>query len=349
MRRWIGLVAVLALCWPTLADAYDVSGQWVLRFGGAVKPSEGIVLRFCKLSAPTVCKETTVSANLTYTVSLETCIKYSVDQVFGGATTRVITSYEVPCPGSGGSGAPLTSTYLTRTNAAELTNERALTELSGDGILTRTGGNDLDIFAGATCTPPSVLQSFTGLPGGHTCVDVAAATIRSDVADIPVATCVAGAAGSALSIGTTNQPVPVCIGTNHIAGALEFVVGGGHRAFGHFTLPPNWQSATTWALQIQWDSTTAPVGSKTVNWQVNYACVSATDAVDPALATSTNAFFAVDASPGIRHVSTLSGLTLAGCAAGDLVQFRLLRGSVGADYNATARLVRLSRAITVTL
>lgn len=146
-------------------------------------------------------------------------------------------------------------------------------------------------------------------------------------------------ASSFWDLPTATPAVPACVtGTNTQKGVLDFPdTAGGFSAQTNFLLPSDFTS--TIDATIIW-STTATTGN--IEWSLSSICTAtnATETDDPAFNTPSTV---VTAAPGIANriqTSTITGLTITGCAAGEFLHLRIFRDGNDAQDTiaATARL-----------
>lgn len=160
--------------------------------------------------------------------------------------------------------------------------------------------------------------------------------------DMPAAVCQAGAAATAFSYGPSAMPSPVCLtGSNTVQGALEFNDSQDLYVQTRVRLPANWNS--TAALTLRWN---AAATSGAVVWSVQTACVAPGESVDPSWNTAQTVTTNAPSAANTLAESTISPLTMTGCAPEEYLYLRFGRlGSAAADtMSGNARL--LSVALT---
>jgi len=139
---------------------------------------------------------------------------------------------------------------------------------------------------------------------------------------------------------TAASAVAACVtGTNTQKGVLDFVdTSGGVSAQNGFQLPSDFSGAID--ARITW-TTTATTGN--AKWSLSTICT-ATDATETDDAAFNTASTQISAAPGVANrvqTSSITGLTITGCAAGELMHVKVFRDGADADDTiaATARLV----------
>jgi hypothetical protein len=156
---------------------------------------------------------------------------------------------------------------------------------------------------------------------------------------IPAARCDNATATSPLwSFQTTLPGVPACqTGTNTQYGTMDFADGASTLAAQyHLKLPSDWTG--TLDAKFVW-FTTATTNS--VVWQIATICVANAETSDPAFNTAS---VVIDAALGTTlqlNDATITGVTITGCAAGELMFLKVLRNPAHASDTlaATARLI----------
>lgn len=142
--------------------------------------------------------------------------------------------------------------------------------------------------------------------------------------DVQAAACGDGAAWSNWDVnpGSPDGPTYECVtGTsNGPIAALDYSDGATQYAFNKFFLPSDWTGAVD--LRLMW-YTSATTGN--VVWQVQTACVADNESVDPSWNTAQTITDAAKGTTERMNVATLSGVTMTGCAAGELFKYRIIR------------------------
>jgi filamentous hemagglutinin len=155
---------------------------------------------------------------------------------------------------------------------------------------------------------------------------------------LPAAGCNNATAGPVWDLPTTNAAVAACVtGTNTQKGVLDFADASNLSAQITYKLPSTWAGAVD--LNIKW-FTTATTGD--VVWQSQTICVADAETDDPAFNTA-DAFAADTAKGTTNQTNDVSdtGITMTGCAAGELLHLKIFRDSAHASDTlaATARLI----------
>lgn len=155
---------------------------------------------------------------------------------------------------------------------------------------------------------------------------------------IPAARCDNATATSPLwSFPTSNPGVPACqTGSNTQFGTLDFADGSNLSAQTHLKLPSDWTSTVD--VKLVW-FTSATTNS--VVWQVSSICVADAETSDPAFNTASTVTDAAKGTTLQLNDASITGLTVTGCAAGELLLLKVQRDSGHASDTlaATARLV----------
>lgn len=162
---------------------------------------------------------------------------------------------------------------------------------------------------------------------------------------IPAARCDNATASAPLwSFPTTNPAAPACqTGSNTQFGTLDFADGASTlSAQAHVKLPSDWTG--TLDVKFLW-FTTATTNS--VVWQIATICVADAETSDPAFNTASTVTDAAKGTTLQQNDATMTGVTITGCAAGELMYLRVFRDPAnGADtLAATARLVGVELTI----
>lgn len=137
---------------------------------------------------------------------------------------------------------------------------------------------------------------------------------------------------------TTNPAVAACVtGTNTQKGVADFADGANSLSMQtNFLLPSDW--AGTVDVTFFW-FTTATSGS--VVWQMATSCVADGETGDPAWNTASTVTDVAKGTTNQYNVATITGLTMTGCTASELLNLKPLRDPThGSDsLAATARLI----------
>lgn len=139
-----------------------------------------------------------------------------------------------------------------------------------------------------------------------------------------------------LGVGTAN-PVPSCItGTNTQRGALDFDDTNDKNVQTAIRLPSDFTGAID--AVVFWQSTAT---SGNVVWQVQTICVADAETGDPAYNTASTVTDATKGTADQFNAATLTGITITGCAAGEVMFLKVRRDPAHASdtLGATARLI----------
>lgn len=173
------------------------------------------------------------------------------------------------------------------------------------------------------------------------------ATFRA-IQSIPPATCTAApAAMSNWSLPATNAPAANCVvGTNTLRGVLDFAQAVDLTSQYHLKLPSDWSS--TIDLNLYWFAT--PIAGA-VTWSVSTACNAAAATGDPAFNAANTVTTTVAGTTLQYNLSTITGLTTTGCAAGTEFYLKVERnaGAGGDTMAGTARLADVELVLRRTL
>lgn len=158
---------------------------------------------------------------------------------------------------------------------------------------------------------------------------------------LPVAACQNTTATLLWDVPTTNAPVAACVtGSNVQKGVADFANTANLTIQTTLILPSDWNAGAGVDVKVKWMST--QVDTNSVVWQIESACTADAETDDPAFVTSA---VIVDAAKGVGNPSqtndaTATGITMTGCAAGELWHFRVRRDTAHASdtHNNTARL-----------
>lgn len=229
-------------------------------------------------------------------------------------------------------------------------------------------GNICDLFQrsdGGTGTALYVKETGTGNTGWSAAATAAGtvtftnktmdAEATGNVITMPVdvwihaARCDNGAPGSTKAFtawnvsGTTDRPVPTCLlGTNVYQAILAFGDTNAEQAQEEYLLPSNWTGAVD--VTLVWNST-ATTGN--VRWEVATACTAIGEAVDPAFNTPSTVTDAAQGTASRLNTATITGVTMTGCAAGEMLWYRIRRDPADAadTLGATANLFGVTLTI----
>lgn len=154
---------------------------------------------------------------------------------------------------------------------------------------------------------------------------------------LPAAICQNATAITDWSTPASNPAVAACItGTNTQRGVLDFADGSNLSVQSALFLPSDWTSTVD--VRLYWH-TTATSGN--VVWQVSSICVADAETADPAFNTASTVTDAAKGTTVQFNTASITGLTVTGCAAGEVLFLKVQRDSGHASDTlaATARLV----------
>ena len=155
---------------------------------------------------------------------------------------------------------------------------------------------------------------------------------------LPAAACQNTTATLLWDTPTTNPAVAACItATNTQKGVADFADGAASLAMQlTFPLPRDWAGAVD--ARFKW-LTTAITGS--VVWQLATVCVADTETDDPAFNTASTVTDTAKGTASQTNDADIAGVTMTGCAAGELLHLKALRDPAHASDTlaATARLI----------
>lgn len=159
----------------------------------------------------------------------------------------------------------------------------------------------------------------------------------------PAAGCNNATAGSVWDLPSSNPAVAACkTGTNTQLGVLDFADSSNLSAQVTYMLPTTWTG--TIDARIKW-LTSATTGD--VVWQLSTICVADAETDDPAFNTASTVTDAAKGTTLQTNDATITGLTMTGCAAGELLHLKVQRDSAHASDTlaATARLIGVELTI----
>lgn len=159
----------------------------------------------------------------------------------------------------------------------------------------------------------------------------------------PAAGCNNATAGSVWDLPTSNPAVAACkTGTNTQMGVLDFADGSNLSAQLTYKLPSTWTGTVD--ATIKW-LTSATTGN--VVWQLATICVADAETDDPAFNTASTVTDAAKGTTLQTNDAAMTGVTVTGCAAGELMHIKLFRDSAHASDTvaATARLIGVELVI----
>lgn len=137
----------------------------------------------------------------------------------------------------------------------------------------------------------------------------------------------------------SNPAVAACItGTNTQKGVLDFADSASLSVQITLMLPSDWTATGGVDARFKW-LTTATSGD--VVWQIATICVADAETDDPAFNTVSTVTDTAKGTTNQTNDATITGVTVTGCAAGELMHVKVLRDSAHASDTlaATARLI----------
>ena len=157
----------------------------------------------------------------------------------------------------------------------------------------------------------------------------------------PAAFCSNATAAAGFNLETSNIPTPACVtGTNTQKGVLEFPDSDGDYAAQVETLLPADFSGAIDA-RFRWFSSTATSGN--VVLQIQTACAADAETDDPSWNTASTVTDAAKGTVNQMNDASITGITITGCAAGEMLHVRILRNRTHASdsINGIVKLVGL--------
>jgi hypothetical protein len=139
------------------------------------------------------------------------------------------------------------------------------------------------------------------------------------------------------SFPTSNPGVPACqTGSNTQYGTMDFADASDLSAQTQFWLPTDWSGAID--VRLRWFTSAT---ANNVVWQVSTICVADAETADPAFNTASTVTDAAKGTTLQHNDAAITGLTVTGCAAGELLYLKVRRDASHASDTlaATARLV----------
>lgn len=142
----------------------------------------------------------------------------------------------------------------------------------------------------------------------------------------------------------SNFPTFACVtGSNTAYGAVGFTDDGSTVIYyqNRTMLPGDWTGAID--VEFVWN-TTATSGNAI--WGINTGCAAVGETVDPSFNAASTVTDAAQGSASRLNTATITGITTTGCAAGEMLFFRVQRDPGGSDtLGATANLVAMRMTI----
>lgn len=153
----------------------------------------------------------------------------------------------------------------------------------------------------------------------------------------PAAGCNNATAATVWDLPTSNAAAAACVtGTNTQKGVLDFADGSNLSAQFTYILPTTFTGTVD--ARIKWFSATT---SGDVVWQLSTICVADAETDDPAFNTASTVTDTTKGTTNQTNDASITGVTITGCAAGELVHLKVQRDSGHASDNmaGTARLI----------
>lgn len=159
----------------------------------------------------------------------------------------------------------------------------------------------------------------------------------------PAAGCNNATAGNIWDLPASNPAVAACkTGTNTQMGVLDFADGSNLSAQITYALPSTWTGTVD--ANIKWLSS-GTTGN--VVWQLSTICVADAETDDPAFNTASTVTDAAKGTTLQTNDAAITGVTVTGCAAGELMHLKIQRdaGHASDTMAATARLIGVELTI----
>lgn len=137
----------------------------------------------------------------------------------------------------------------------------------------------------------------------------------------------------------TTLPGSACVaGSNVLTAQLDFEDGSSRLIYNQFRLPTDWTGTVSFTLYWKTSATTG-----NVIWNLSTACAANDETIDPSWNTAQAITDAALGSANRLNAATQSSVTTTGCAAGEILFFKIQRdGTAGGDtIAATASLVHV--------
>lgn len=140
---------------------------------------------------------------------------------------------------------------------------------------------------------------------------------------LPFAGCNNATAAFMWDVPTSLAPTAACVtGSNTQKGTADWPDSDGDYNLQNSLLLPSFWTGTV-DVRIRWYSTTATSGD--VVWQVQTICVADGETDDPAWNTASTVVDTAKGTTSQMNDATITGLTITGCAAGEMMHVRVLR------------------------
>jgi len=233
--------------------------------------------------------------------------------------------------------------YITKTADSNLTGEFAMSSLA-TGLVknTTTTGVPSIASAGTDYVSPSSTETLTNKTLNAEGTGNVLTVVEKK--DFPTALCTGAGAyeeggWSYAAGGNPDAATNAChFGTNTIFGSVEFLDSSTAYYHNKLWLPSDWTGAVD--VRLAWN-TAATTGN--AKWQIQTTCVAAGETLDPAWNTASTVTQAAQGTTLLMSVASMTGITTTGCAAGELMFFRVLRNPADAadTLGASAFLVEV--------
>jgi hypothetical protein len=195
----------------------------------------------------------------------------------------------------------------------------SITEIASDndtgGIMSEPSPDKLLFDFGDVC-----------LEDGTNCPDTGGMTTR--IASLTPALCQSTTANLTWNVETSGGPTATCVdGTNTFEGVATFSGTTEQCLQGRFMLPNDYAGPID--VEYMW-RTTATTGS--ASWCLQIACVGNSEAGDPSFPSQASGNCVSDAADGTGsdfNLATLASVTSTGCAASEVMYFKLCRNADG--------------------
>jgi len=243
----------------------------------------------------------------------------------------------VAMAGGSGSPAPASATYIVQTANGTLSAEQALGALATGMLKSTTTTGVLSIgVAGTDYTAPGSTDAFTNktldAEGTGNLITVPFKLWR------PAGWCQNATPGSTWSTPTADPAVLACnTGTNTQKATWDFADGAASLSVqDHLMLSSDFVG--TIDIRVKW-FTTATSGN--VVWQAQSICVADAETSDPAFNTASTVTDAAKGTTLQDNDATITGLTITGCAAGEVLYLKVFRDPAnGSDTLAATASLR---------
>lgn len=220
---------------------------------------------------------------------------------------------------------------------------RTLTaDLTGTDPVITFGSSSIDVTTGTlkqggvSVTTASTTDTFTNK--STDCEGTGNVCSQPKRIWIPVAGCNNATAGSVVDLPISNAAVPACVtGTNTQKGVLDFADNSNLSFQYTYKLPSTW----TGTLDANFKWFTADTSAANMVWQIATICVGDGSTDDPAFNASSKVTDAGKGTTNQTNDASITGVTITGCTAGQLMHIKVFRDAADAAdvLSATARLI----------